>query len=139
MSFEATLQDVWRLDVTLLALVPDNRVFLGWVPSKDANYADLGLPMVSIKRLETQALYPSGDQKLTEGEVTFRCWAETVKEANDVIEAIDDVYGICRCSAMSWIGGHCQAMLQQGLEQDRMDDGTWMVAVTYISKTTETK
>ena len=139
MSFEATMQEAWRLNVTLVGLVPDNRVYLGWVPSKDADFADLGLPMVSIKRIETGALYPSGDQKLTEGEVTFRCWDETVKGANDIIEAIDDVYGADSCTAMSWIGGHCLVMLQQGLEQDRMDDGTWMVSVTYLSRTTETK
>lgn len=137
MSLEKAIQEKWGMSAALVAKVPANRVYMGWVPSKDADYADLGLPMVSIKRAELGVLYPSGLYKLTDGELTFRVWQETIALANAIQEEIDDAFADGQ--TLEWIGGESLGMQQLSLEQDRMDDGTWMVAVSYSVKTSERK
>lgn len=136
MSFEVALQERWRTSPALLALVPNDHVYLGWVPPKDALFASIGLPMVSIKRGESETYHPSGGIKLTNGEVAFRCWGETVKEANNVAEEVDNAYG-GNGNKLTWIGGESKYMRQVSMEQDKMDDGTWLVMVVYQSKTEE--
>ena len=91
----------------------------------------------SVKRLELGVLYPSGIFKLTDGEVHFRCWEETIAKANTIAELVDDTYA--DGNMLVWNGGRQLTMMQLGMEQDRMDDGTWMVAVSYSVKTSERK
>ena len=137
MSLEKAISERWDMSGALLALVADDRVYTGWVPAKDADYVDLGLPMVSVKRTETEVLYPSGPNKLTDGELHFRCWEETIAKANAIAELIDDTYA--DGELLVWNGGQTLVMQQIGMEQDRMDDGTWMVAISYRVKTSEKK